>query len=73
MVPDDYIKATFIPLRSAAISLGVPYAWLKAEVKAGRVPHIAVGRRLLVNQEAVANTLREMAMGSLATQRAEGG
>lgn len=48
---------TFVPLRMAASSLGVPAAWLDAEAKQGRLPHLRAGRRLLFN---VAQTEREL-------------
>ena len=44
---------TFVSLRSAAFRLGVPHAWLKQKVLAGEVPHLCVGRRRLVNPQAV--------------------
>lgn len=40
---------TFLPLGPAAIRLGVPLAWLRAEALARRIPSLRVGRRLLVN------------------------
>ena len=36
-----------------ARALGLPVAWLKAEAKAGRIPSIRAGRRLLLDAEAV--------------------
>jgi hypothetical protein len=35
---------------------------MKAEADAGRVPHLRVGRRLLVNPEAVERVLMDRAM-----------
>jgi len=52
---------SFLPLRRAAVRLGVPAAWLRAEAEAGRVPHLRVGRRLLVNPQAVERVLLERA------------
>ncbi|MBX3364032.1 MAG: hypothetical protein KF866_04635 [Phycisphaeraceae bacterium] len=42
-------RPTFVPLSQAAAALGVPRAWLRREVCAGRVPAILVGRRWMVN------------------------
>jgi len=39
--------AEYIPLRCVAGRLGVPLAWLKAEARAGRIPHFKAGRRWL--------------------------
>ena len=55
---------TFLPLKDAAYRLGVPAAWLRAEADAGRVPHLRVGRRLLVNAEAIERVLLERAQQS---------
>ena len=54
-------RESFIPVRRAALRLGVPAAWLKVEIQAGRVPHLRAGRRLLVNPEAVEAVLVERA------------
>ena len=51
----------FLPLRRAAVRLGVPAAWLRAEADAGRVPHLRVGRRLMVNPQAVERVLLDRA------------
>jgi hypothetical protein len=56
-----YLPESFLPLRRAAVRLGVPAAWLRAEADAGRVPHLRVGRRLLVNPQAVERVLLERA------------
>lgn len=52
---------SFLPLRRAAIRLGVPAAWLRADADAGRVPHLHVGRRLLLNPAAVEEVLMKRA------------
>jgi excisionase family DNA binding protein len=46
-------QAAFVPIRQAAHRLGVPATWLRTEALAGRLPHLRVGRRLLVDPEAV--------------------
>lgn len=42
-------QESFVSVDRAAIRLGVPAAWLKAEALAGRVPSLRVGRRILLN------------------------
>jgi len=37
---------TYISIANVAGRLGVPLAWLKAEARAGRIPHFKAGRRL---------------------------
>ena len=54
-------QVKFVSLRQAAASLGVPFSWLESEAKAGRIPHLKPGRRLLFNIEAVAEALLERA------------
>jgi hypothetical protein len=58
---DTNLTESFVPLRRAAARLGVPAAWLRAEAVAGRVPSLRVGRRLLMNPEAVERVLLERA------------
>jgi len=57
----------FLPLRRAATRLGVPAAWLRAEARAGRVPHLRIGKRLLFSIPAV-----EAALSARAAQEAKG-
>jgi hypothetical protein len=52
-VPPD----VFRPVRHAAFRLRVPPAWLAAEAKANRVPHLRVGRRIYVNAGLLAGFL----------------
>ena len=61
-------EAKFIPLRKAAASLGVPASWLEAEAKAGRIPHLKAGRRLLFNPAAVERVLLDRAAASVESQ-----
>jgi len=61
------VSGSFVPLKVAAIRLGLPAAWLRAEAVAGRVPCLRAGRRLLVNPPAV-----ERALLDRARQPAEG-
>ena len=55
---------TFTHLRPAARRLGVPVAWLRREAEAGTVPALRVGRRLMIDVEAVERVLLERANGS---------
>ncbi len=54
-------QTTFVPIRRAASILGVPIAWLQAEVTAGRIPAIKAGRRWLVHLERTRIKLAEYA------------
>jgi hypothetical protein len=54
---NDHMPEVFVPLHEAATRLGVPAAWLKAQAKAGRVPHLAAGRRILFNVALVQQAL----------------
>jgi hypothetical protein len=56
---DDVRREPFQPLRATAARIGVPSAWLRAEAKAGRVPHLPAGRELLFDVDQVARVLRE--------------
>ncbi len=66
------IPEVFLPLRRAATRLGVPAAWLRAEARAGRVPHLRVGRRLLFNLAAVESVLLDRALHTCPERPADG-
>ena len=51
----------FVPLRQAAIRLGLPMVWLKNEAKAGRVPCLRAGNRVMFHVDAVERALLERA------------
>ena len=51
----------FEPVRKAAHDLGVPLAWLSREARAGRIPSLTAGRRLLVDVSRVAKVLARRA------------
>lgn len=57
------IPETFMPIRRAAIRLGVPAAWLRTEVAAGRISHLRVGRRVMIHTETVERELLNRAGG----------
>jgi hypothetical protein len=65
MLIETATHATFVPIRQGAHRLGVPATWLRSEALAGRLPHLRVGRRLLVDPDAVraALALRASAEG----------
>lgn len=52
---------SFVSLRVAAGRIGVPTAWLRGEAKAGRIPHLRAGKRLLFNVREVEAALMERA------------
>jgi hypothetical protein len=52
---------TFITLHTLSRRLGLPAAWIKAEAKAGRIPSLRAGRRLMFNPGAVESILIERA------------
>jgi hypothetical protein len=47
--------------RQIATRFRVPFAWVKEQAKAGNLPHLKVGRRLLFNSRAVAEAIARMA------------
>lgn len=47
----------FLTAQRMAFECGVPESWLRAEAKAGRVPSLKVGRRLVFNPELVKRAL----------------
>lgn len=55
----EHVSETFQSLRRAAAQVGVPAAWLRSEARAGRVPALRAGRRLLFQVEAVKSALIE--------------
>lgn len=61
-------EVKFVPLRQVAISLGVPASWLEAEAKAGRIPHLQAGRRLLFNLAVVEQALFDRAAATVESQ-----
>lgn len=54
-------KKTFIPLHALSRRLGLPESWIKAEAKAGRIPSLRAGRRLMFNPDTVERILIERA------------
>ncbi len=58
-------KGSFVSARCAAMRLGVPVNWLRAQADAGRLPHLRIGRRLLFPVEAVEAELLSRSMGAV--------
>lgn len=54
-------QESFVPLLTAAQSLGVPAAWLRSQARAGQVPVLKTGRRLLFNLALVERVLLQRA------------
>jgi excisionase family DNA binding protein len=52
-----------IGVAELAARLRLPIRWIKAEAKAGRLPHLRVGRRWLFNEAAVRACLHVRASG----------
>lgn len=62
-------NSSLIPLRLMARRLGVPVRWLREEAKAGRLPHLNAGGRILVHPEAVECELTARAASLQVTAR----
>ena len=54
-------QKSLVNLMGLARRFHLPAAWLKAEAKAGRIPVLRAGRRLLFNPEAVERVLLDRA------------
>lgn len=52
-------SSTYVHLRAAASSLGMPVAWLKREADTGRLPCIWAGKRPMFDLAAVLKVLAE--------------
>jgi excisionase family DNA binding protein len=50
-------RASPIGIAELAARLGLPVRWIKSEAKAGRLPHMRVGRRWLFNEQTVRDCL----------------
>ena len=55
----DYLRT----VSAVARDNGVPIAWLRTEVREGRIPSLRVGRRRLLNAAAVRQLLLDRAAG----------
>ena len=54
-------EQTFVSVQHLAHRTGLPEAWLKARAKAGDIPAIRVGQRLMFHPETVEQKLLEQA------------
>lgn len=55
----------FQAVHVTAARLGVPAAWLRAEIEAGRIPYLKAGRQILLHTDTVRNVLLERANAEL--------
>lgn len=55
-----------VTVREAALAAGVPIAWLKKEVDAGRIPCLRFGKRVRVSPRAVNAALERQAAAEYA-------
>ena len=54
----------FVSLNQLSHELNLPSAWLRAEARAGRIPSLRVGRRLVFDPERVMRVLSDRARGA---------
>jgi hypothetical protein len=55
-------KVKIVPLNIVARRLHIPANWLRSEVEAGRIPHLKAGKRaILLNPDVVESLLIERA------------
>lgn len=52
-------RPRFVSIGVLADRLGVPIAWLRAEVDSGRIPFLRAGRRRIFDAESVERTLAQ--------------
>lgn len=62
-------SSELVTLRELAKRLGLSVAWLRAEVDAGRLPHLKAGKRLLFSVEAVRDHLIRRASEGVSDDR----
>ena len=62
----------FVPLREAAIRLGLPMTWLESEAKAGRIPHLKAANRRLFHVDAVERALLDRTAVTVESQPESG-
>lgn len=63
-------ETAFVKPSAAAMALGVPEAWLRREIDAGRVPFLRAGKSALVNVDAVRAALLERTAADKGVARA---
>lgn len=57
-------ESQFLPLQQTASRVGVPVKWLRSEAKAGRIPFVQAGRRMLFKASQVTDELERRARGT---------
>ena len=72
VVKHDRPHQAYVGLRRAAILLGLPVSYLRDEAKAGRVPHLKIGRQYRINLKAVERELAARADALSASVREPG-
>jgi len=55
------VETLFLPVHRMANLAGVPEQWLRDEAKAGRIPSLVIGRRVLFNPALVQRALLTLA------------
>lgn len=68
----DRPNQTYVGLRRTAFLLGLPVSYMRDEAKAGRVPHLKIGRQYRFNLEAVERELVARADADLSPASEEG-
>jgi excisionase family DNA binding protein len=63
--PDAPIRAALLQPQEVAERLGVPVSWVYAECRAGRMPHIKLGKYTRVRSEALDAWLAALEAGSI--------
>lgn len=62
-MPTQPLDQTFVPIRVASNKLGLPESWLRTEAKAGRLPHVRAGSRVLIHLAKATEVLTHRATG----------
>ncbi len=66
-----HIRRAFTPLidaKAASLLLGVPYTWLLAQARAGKIPHHRLGHYVRFDPDDLAHWLREERSGALESE-----
>ena len=67
-----HIRRAFTPLidaKAASVLLGVPYTWLLAQARAGKIPHHRLGHYVRFDPDDLRAWLREERIGELESGR----
>lgn len=63
------ITPPLLDARQAAVILNVPASWVAAEARAGRIPHVRLGRYVRFNREELVAWCESRAVGPRAKRR----